>query len=127
MFVSLFIRLSFLSCCIQGFIVSQQTRHRKRNEYLTFSFLKKLFTTKRGNENEIKCSPSETSIAIVGSGAVGCYYGARLWESNYDVSFLARGEHYQACIEDGLNVTVKIENITFFLQIAFLYLDIVLT
>ena len=45
-------------------------------------------------------------IAIVGSGAVGCYYGARLWECHqYDVMFHMRGEHLQASLSNGLNVT----------------------
>jgi Ketopantoate reductase len=47
-----------------------------------------------------------TTIAIVGSGAVGCYYGARLWETKeYMVKFLMRGEHFTASKEKGLNVT----------------------
>ena len=49
---------------------------------------------------------SKQSVAVVGSGAVGCYYGARLWESgDYDVSFHMRGEHYAKSVENGLNVT----------------------
>ena len=38
------------------------------------------------------------SVAIVGSGAVGGYYGARLWESGADVKFQMRGENYQTSI-----------------------------
>ena len=46
------------------------------------------------------------SIAIVGSGAVGCYYGARLFETNkYNVIFHMRGDHYKVSKEHGLNVT----------------------
>lgn len=46
------------------------------------------------------------SIAVVGSGAVGCYYGARLWESGeYNVKFHMRGDHYSASVKSGLNVT----------------------
>lgn len=48
---------------------------------------------------------SQPSIAIVGTGAVGGYYGARLWESGYDVRFLMRGEHYEVSKTSGLNVT----------------------
>mmetsp|Transcript_19555 Transcript_19555/g.22664 ORF Transcript_19555/g.22664 Transcript_19555/m.22664 type:complete len:394 (+) Transcript_19555:87-1268(+) len=45
-------------------------------------------------------------IAIVGAGAVGCYYGARLWETQkYDVIFYMRNEHYKVTKEKGLNVT----------------------
>lgn len=50
-------------------------------------------------------STSKDSIAIVGSGAVGGYYGARLWEAGYDVKFHMRGEHYKASKSYGLNVT----------------------
>jgi 2-dehydropantoate 2-reductase len=53
-------------------------------------------------ENEVKMA----TIAIVGSGAVGCYYGARLWETKeYIVKFLMRGEHFTVSREKGLNVT----------------------
>lgn len=46
------------------------------------------------------------SIAIVGSGAVGCYYGARLFESNlYNVIFYMRGDHFRVSKECGLNLT----------------------
>lgn len=46
------------------------------------------------------------SIAVIGSGAVGCYYGARLWETRkYKVIFHMRGDHYNVSKENGLNVT----------------------
>eukprot|EP00531_Pseudo-nitzschia_arenysensis_P012545 CAMPEP_0116118596 /NCGR_PEP_ID=MMETSP0329-20121206/2188_1 /TAXON_ID=697910 /ORGANISM="Pseudo-nitzschia arenysensis, Strain B593" /LENGTH=391 /DNA_ID=CAMNT_0003612233 /DNA_START=85 /DNA_END=1260 /DNA_ORIENTATION=- len=45
------------------------------------------------------------SVAIIGTGAVGGYYGARLWESGkYDVKFQMRGENYDVSIRDGLRV-----------------------
>jgi 2-dehydropantoate 2-reductase len=43
-------------------------------------------------------------IAVVGSGAVGGYYGARLALSGQRVSFLARGAHLRAIRERGLMV-----------------------
>ena len=43
-------------------------------------------------------------IAIVGSGAVGGYYGARLALSGQHVSFLARGAHLKAIRERGLMI-----------------------
>jgi len=43
-------------------------------------------------------------IAIVGSGAVGGYYGARLARSGQTVSFLARGAHLKAIRERGLMI-----------------------
>jgi 2-dehydropantoate 2-reductase len=46
------------------------------------------------------------TVAIVGSGAVGGYYGARLWETGaYNVKFYMRGENYQASTKNGFNVT----------------------
>jgi len=37
---------------------------------------------------------------------VGCYYGARLWETNqYNVKFFMRGDHYSVSKQNGLNVT----------------------
>ena len=51
-------------------------------------------------------SSDKTSIAIVGSGAVGCYYGARLHETNlYNVIFFMRGDHYKVSKRCGLKVT----------------------
>lgn len=36
--------------------------------------------------------PSRPRIAIVGSGAIGCYYGARLAQQGHDVNFLMRAD-----------------------------------
>lgn len=35
-------------------------------------------------------SAAKKKVAVVGAGAVGLYYGARLREAGHDVSFLAR-------------------------------------
>lgn len=43
-------------------------------------------------------------IAILGSGAVGGYYGARLACAGHDVAFVARGAHLAAIRERGLEV-----------------------
>jgi len=60
-------------------------------------------------------TPSNTSertsrIAIVGAGAVGSYYGGRIWESVRSISstnvlFHLRAEHYDHCVENGISVT----------------------
>ena len=42
-------------------------------------------------------------IAILGAGALGCYYGARLQKSGHDVSFIVRSE-YDYLKEHGLEV-----------------------
>ena len=43
-------------------------------------------------------------IAILGSGAVGGYYGAKLARAGHDVIFIARGAHLAAIRERGLQV-----------------------
>jgi 2-dehydropantoate 2-reductase len=41
-------------------------------------------------------------IAIMGSGGIGGYYGARLQQGGADVTFIARGEHLTAMQQNGL-------------------------
>ena len=43
-------------------------------------------------------------MAVVGSGAVGCYYGGRLAQHGHDVHFLMRSD-YEAVRRDGLHIT----------------------
>ncbi len=43
-------------------------------------------------------------IAIMGSGGVGAYVGARLQAAGEDVQFIARGAHLQAMQRDGLRI-----------------------
>jgi 2-dehydropantoate 2-reductase len=43
-------------------------------------------------------------FAIVGSGAVGGYYGAKLARAGHDVTFIARGAHLAAIRERGLAI-----------------------
>ena len=43
-------------------------------------------------------------IAILGSGAVGGYYGAKLAKAGQDVTFIARGAHLAAIRERGLEI-----------------------
>jgi 2-dehydropantoate 2-reductase len=43
-------------------------------------------------------------IAIMGSGGVGGYFGARLADAGNDVSFIARGAHLEAIRNEGLRV-----------------------
>src|SRR4051812_41177066 len=44
-------------------------------------------------------------FAILGSGAVGGYYGAKLSKAGQDVTFIARGAHLAAIRERGLQIT----------------------
>lgn len=43
-------------------------------------------------------------IAIIGTGGVGGYFGGKLANAGYDVTFLARGEHLLAIQQKGLTV-----------------------
>jgi 2-dehydropantoate 2-reductase len=44
-------------------------------------------------------------ILVMGAGAVGAYYGARLQQAGEDVVFCARGENLRALRERGLDIT----------------------
>jgi 2-dehydropantoate 2-reductase len=52
-----------------------------------------------GNEGE-----DAMRVAVVGTGGVGGYFGARLAAAGVDVSFMARGAHLAAIREHGLRV-----------------------
>ena len=43
-------------------------------------------------------------FAVFGAGGLGAYYGARLVEAGYEVSFIARGPHLEAMKKNGLKV-----------------------
>ena len=43
-------------------------------------------------------------IAVLGAGAMGCYFGGKLAKSGVDVSFIARGAHLDAMRKNGLAI-----------------------
>jgi 2-dehydropantoate 2-reductase len=43
-------------------------------------------------------------ITIIGTGGVGGYFGAKLVQAGYNVSFIARGEHLRAIQNNGLTI-----------------------
>jgi len=45
-------------------------------------------------------------VAVIGAGAVGCYYGARLAEAGHEVHFLMRRD-FEAVRRDGLHILSK--------------------
>lgn len=51
-------------------------------------------------------------FAILGSGAVGGYYGARLARAGHDVTFIARGAHLAAIRERGLQIRSPLGDFT---------------
>ncbi len=50
-------------------------------------------------------NPKRKKILIVGTGAVGGYYGGMLAKKGYDVTFIARGANYKALKEKRLTLT----------------------
>jgi len=57
-------------------------------------------------------------FTIVGAGAVGGYYGAKLARAGHDVSFIARGAHLDAIRRDGLSVKSPLGDFTVRAQAA---------
>ena len=55
---------------------------------------------------------SALKIAVMGAGAVGGYYGARLAAAGSDVSFIARGAHLDAIRKNGLRVVSPLGDVT---------------
>ncbi len=51
----------------------------------------------------VRCYPSGMTIAILGAGALGCYYGARLAKAGEDVRFIMRSA-YEPVKSHGLQV-----------------------
>src|SRR5687767_7051717 len=51
-------------------------------------------------------------FCIVGSGAVGGYYGAKLARAGHDVTFIARGAHLAAMRERGLTIKSTLGDFT---------------
>jgi 2-dehydropantoate 2-reductase len=43
-------------------------------------------------------------ITIIGTGAVGGYFGAKLVQAGFDVSFLARGKQLEAIRNHGIKI-----------------------
>lgn len=72
-------------------------------------------------------------ITIIGTGGVGGYFGGRLALAGNDVTFVARGEHYNAIAQNGLKVkstlgefTIKPAKVVKTLDEAVLNCDLVL-
>ncbi|CAJ1960927.1 unnamed protein product [Cylindrotheca closterium] len=68
----------------------------------TAAFQSALYSSDAGRIFEAESKPS---VAVVGVGAVGGYYGARLWDCGaYDVKFHMRGDNFSQCKKNGLDV-----------------------
>ena len=49
-------------------------------------------------------TPSSLKVAVMGAGAVGCYYGGMLARQGHDVTLIARPAHVTAINEGGLRL-----------------------
>ena len=45
--------------------------------------------------------------AVMGAGAVGCYFGGMLARAGHEVTFIARPQHVEAIRRDGLRMETK--------------------
>ncbi len=53
-------------------------------------------------------------IGIMGSGAVGSFFGSFLSEAGHDVTYIARGAHLAEMKKNGLTIMKENENITIY-------------
>src|SRR5215472_4776121 len=51
-------------------------------------------------------------MLVMGTGGIGGYFGGRLAAAGNDVTFVARGEHLQAILRDGLQILSPNGNVT---------------
>ncbi|MET0310430.1 MAG: 2-dehydropantoate 2-reductase [Burkholderiaceae bacterium] len=52
-------------------------------------------------------SPARLKVAVMGAGAVGCYYGGMLARAGHEVVLIARPQHVQAVEKNGLRMETK--------------------
>ncbi|RZJ00853.1 MAG: 2-dehydropantoate 2-reductase, partial [Haliea sp.] len=46
-------------------------------------------------------------VAVMGAGAVGCYYGGMLARAGHGVTLVARPQHVEAVLRDGLRMETR--------------------
>jgi 2-dehydropantoate 2-reductase len=51
--------------------------------------------------------PKQIRIAVMGAGAVGCYYGGMLARAGHDVVLIGRTDHVAAILRDGLRLETQ--------------------
>ena len=55
----------------------------------------------------MSASTSPLKVAVMGAGAVGCYFGGMLARAGHDVTLVARAAHVEAIARDGLRMQTK--------------------
>ena len=63
------------------------------------------------NPNDHTLAPSPLSIAVMGAGSVGCYFGALLARAGHPVTLIGRASHMQAIGEHGLRLQTATEDL----------------
>ena len=90
------------------------TLHSHINFALAFSAETSVSNTKHITADNDVIGSKTKRIAIVGAGAVGSYYGGRIWEGmnnnksdgiDTQVMFQLRNEHYDHCTKHGIDVS----------------------
>lgn len=60
--------------------------------------------------NHCAASP-RLSIAVMGAGSVGCYFGALLARAGHSVTLIGRASHMQAISQHGLRLQTATEDL----------------
>ena len=56
------------------------------------------------SQTRSSAAPKVLTVAVMGAGAVGCYYGGMLARAGHEVVLIARPAHVQAIAQDGLRM-----------------------
>ncbi|WP_407715396.1 ketopantoate reductase family protein [Comamonas testosteroni] len=56
-------------------------------------------------------APSRLSVAVMGAGSVGCYFGALLARAGHSVTLIGRASHMQAVSQHGLRLQTATEDL----------------
>jgi 2-dehydropantoate 2-reductase len=54
--------------------------------------------------NELQAAKNSIKVAVMGAGAVGCYFGGMLARAGHEVVLIARPQHVEAIARDGLRM-----------------------
>jgi 2-dehydropantoate 2-reductase len=57
--------------------------------------------------NQVSASQRPLKVAVMGAGAVGCYFGGMLARAGHGVTMIARPQHAEAIARDGLRMQTK--------------------
>jgi len=97
---------AFQNRCSIPHCVARCTQRLNNKRHVRGGSSKWFLSTALKSSSDSTQSEDRPTVAIIGTGAVGGYYGARLWESGaYNVKFQLRGENYEVSKKEGFTVT----------------------